>query len=608
MRRLVLAMIVLTAAAPAWAGADGVSSIAWQPWSPAAFDEARRDDRYVLLDLGAVWCHWCHVMERDTYGNPAVAELIRTRFVPVRVDQDARPDLSRRYEDFGWPATVVFAPDGREIVKLRGYVPAPRMIAVLEHVLADPSPIAYPDRVLDAAGDAGGRRSSLSPEIAETLRRRYRSTHDARLGGLAQSHKYLDWNGVEYGIFRSGLGDAAAGRMARQTLDGALALIDPVWGGAYQYSTHGDWKHVHFEKIMQVQAESLRIYALAFRRFGDARYRRAAESIDRYVRTFLRSPDGAYYASQDADLVKGQHAAGYFALGDQARRARGIPAVDRRQYARENGWMIAALAAMHGATGEPRYLDDARTAAQWAIEHRTLSDGGFRHNASDTAGPYLDDTLAMGRAFLALYAATGEREWIARADAAARFIAGRFVDGERPGVPSAPAEAGLVRLRPNVEENVALARFANLLWHHTGNSAHRALAERAMAFLAIEDVATYRTTEPGILLADVELAADPAHVTVVGPKGDTASRALHRAALRLPGTYRRVEWWDPAEGPRPNPDVTYPDVGRPAAFFCADGRCSLPVFTPGELEARAARFARPSEPASARPRRELTSR
>ena len=195
-------------------------------------------------------------MERDTYGNQAVADLIRARYVPVRVDQDARPDLSRRYEDYGWPATVVFSADGQEIVKLRGYVPAARMIAVLEHILSDPSPITYRDSLfdqLDASPEGGS--SALPEPVRSALERRYLATHDARRGGLVQSHKYLDWNTVEYGLLRARQGDATARRMARQTLEGCLNLIDPVWGGAYQYSTHGDWRHIHFEKIMQVQAE-----------------------------------------------------------------------------------------------------------------------------------------------------------------------------------------------------------------------------------------------------------------------------------------------------------------------------------------------------------------
>jgi hypothetical protein len=125
---------------------------------------------------------------------------------------------------------VVFSPDGQEIVKLRGYVPAARMIAVLEHILSDSSPITYRDSLFDPldARPEGGP-SALSEPVRSALERRYLATHDTRRGGLLQSHKYLDWNTVEYGLLRARQGDdATARRMARQTLEGSLNLIDPV--------------------------------------------------------------------------------------------------------------------------------------------------------------------------------------------------------------------------------------------------------------------------------------------------------------------------------------------------------------------------------------------
>src|ERR1700687_448255 len=83
-------------------------AIRWEGWSDGAFERARSQKRLVILDLVAVWCHWCHVMEETTYRDPRVVALLESRFVAVRVDQDARPDLSNRYEDYGWPATIVF--------------------------------------------------------------------------------------------------------------------------------------------------------------------------------------------------------------------------------------------------------------------------------------------------------------------------------------------------------------------------------------------------------------------------------------------------------------------------------------------------------------------
>ena len=80
----------------------------WRPWSGAVFADAKREKRFVLLDLEAVWCHWCHVMDANTYSDAAVIKLLESRYITVKADQDSRPDLSNRYEDYGWPATVVF--------------------------------------------------------------------------------------------------------------------------------------------------------------------------------------------------------------------------------------------------------------------------------------------------------------------------------------------------------------------------------------------------------------------------------------------------------------------------------------------------------------------
>src|SRR5690242_1847759 len=91
--------------------------IVWHEWSPEIFARAKRENKFVILDLEAVWCHWCHVMAGTTYRDSSVVSLLGSRYLAVRVDQDSRPDIANRYEDYGWPATVIFAPDGSELVK-----------------------------------------------------------------------------------------------------------------------------------------------------------------------------------------------------------------------------------------------------------------------------------------------------------------------------------------------------------------------------------------------------------------------------------------------------------------------------------------------------------
>lgn len=373
---------------------------------------------------------------------------------------------------------------------------------------------------------------------------------------------------------------------ARKTLDGELNLLDPAFGGVYQYSTDGDWKHAHFEKIMQTQAENLRIYALGSILYGDKRYLQAARAIAAYLQEFLCSPQGAFYTSQDADLVPGVHSGGYFQLSKEARLKKGSPRVDKHIYARENGWAICALAHLYGATGDGAYLDQALKALTWIEANRSLGGGGFSHDQKDASGPYLGDTLAMGRAYLALYGVTGRRNYLQAAERCADFMEAQFRLKNGPGYGSARDSGGPIKPVPLLDENVMLSRFCNLLYRYSGEPRYRSMSADALRYLAQPEAALKRKIlVAGILLADAEFRTEPTHITVVGPKGDELSQTLFAAANKLPLVYKRIEWWDATEGPMPNKDTELPQLSRPAAFACSDGRCSRPAHSIVELTA-----------------------
>ncbi len=564
----------------AWAEEKAV--IEWQPWSDKIFERAKAEHKLVLLDLGAGWCHWCHVMDEQTYADPQVIALLRKKYIAVRVDQDARPDLASRYEDYGWPATIVFKWDGSELAKRRGYIPPKPMASMLQAFIDDPTPgpSVEAEPVVVAAAE-----SALTAEQRVAMRAAFVGAYDAERGGWGDIHKFLNWDALEFCATEGAAGDAPMEKMARQTFTAGRKLIDPVWGGVYQYSTDGDWDHPHFEKIMPFQTENLRVFALAATLFREPQWLDAAQKIRGYLQTFLTSPDGAFYTSQDADLVPGEHGGDYFALDDAARRARGIPRVDTHLYARENGLAITGLAALYAASGDATCLADARRAAAWVLANRALPGGGFRHDEHDTGGPFLADTLAMARAFLALYTVTAERPWLAHAEEAAAFLDAHF-HAPLGFATTAAAPASALRPKAQVDENIALVRFANLLHHHTGKASHRAMAGHAMRYLAAPAVVERQGFgTSGILLADRELRTEPAHLTVVGPKDDPAAQKLFAAILRGAPPSARIEWFDPREGPLPRGDVEYPPLKVPAAFVCAGGSCSAPLETP-ELLAR----------------------
>ena len=570
------------------------SAIHWQQWNADVFKQAKKENKLILLDLEAVWCHWCHVMDKKTYSQPAVIEQLSKHYISVKVDHDANPGLANQYRDYGWPATIIFDADGNEIVKRAGYIAASNMTRLLTAVVDDPSPeniqssLSMQSTSLTATG-------LLPDALRKELKQRHDSVYDEALGGLKIYQKFLDRDSVEYAMLLAKSGDLIEAERARQTLDAAMQLLDPAWGGFYQYSTHSDWQHAHYEKIMRVQASYLRLYALAYAQFADPKYRDVTDDIRRYLNRFLKSDEGMYYVSQDADLIQGEHSDDYFALSSSERFALGIPKIDKHVYAQENGWIIEALATVYETSRNKTALTEAITAANGILSHHyNPATGGFVHDArlASAAGTdqqktdhpiyHLGDNLSMARAFLQLYRVTADRKWLALATSTSDFIqshfyasTGGYTSNEDKDIPVKPV--------PDIDENISLARFANLLSYYTGQTEYKAMSEHAMRFLSQENIATARLTEPGLLLLDKELASNPLHITVIGAKQAEQAKALFDSALTIPAWYKRVEWWDRKEGDLPNADVAYPELKRSAAFLCTDNRCSLPVYSAKDL-------------------------
>jgi uncharacterized protein YyaL (SSP411 family) len=565
----------------------------WQPWSNTAFTQARQQHKFVLLDLEAVWCHWCHVMDDQTYSDATVIRLLNSKYILVKVDQDSRPDISNRYQDYGWPATVVFAANGSEIVKRQGYIEPRAMASMLQAIITDPSPgpSIEKEAALHPAPDA-----SISPALLARVRVAYDAQYDKANDGWGFIHKYLDEDSVEYAMRLGARGDALYAKRAATTLHDATSLLDPVWGGAYQYSVDQNWVEPHYEKLISIQATFLREYSLAYAQTHNPEDLAAAQSVHRFVHTFLSDgPTGVFFVSQDGDIHDGQDNEPYFKLDDKGRRAQGIPRVDKHVYARENGWVIAALCDLYAASGDKSALAEAQRATTWIVIHRSLPGGGFRHDDADPAGPYLGDTLAMGGAFLSLYQVTGDRNDLSAAANAAQFIQSHFAP-LKPGtgyITSATRPDTALHPQPDRDENAALVRFTSMLAFATGDARFHATAAEAMRFLASPTIATKPLSAP-TLLAHEDFVEAPLHVTILGSKSDPQAIALHDAALRAITSHELIEWRDRADrNPLPT-SVVYPQLAKPALFLCTAQSCSSPTYNPAAVAAKVQRAQMPA--------------
>jgi uncharacterized protein len=481
----------------------------WVAWSDESFALAKRERRFILLDCAAEWCHWCHVMDATTYLDPDIGHTLSNRFVAIRVDIDARPDLAERYGAWGWPATVIFSPDAEELGKFRGYLAPDELKAALAGIVrVNPNAPTYvpvdPPATTDALDWIGAR-----------VTRDLDDWYDPKEGGWGRQQKAPMGANIEFELHRATHGDSRALQRAVFSLEKQRPLIDPVWGGIYQYSAATNWNEPHFEKLMTYQAANLEAAARGFQATGNKAFLTDARKIDSYLEKFFTSTNGTFFATQDADLnahekdkpfVDGHT---YYALDDAGRRKLGFPRIDTHVYARENSLAIAALSTLYEVTHDEAVLERARRAADAILASHVTDDGSVWHDADRKTGPfYLADAAAFGWGLVRLGSASGDSRYNLAAKRIALAAVKNFVDAKSGGyfehtVDENAAGVFAQRQRPFVH-NVTCARFfANL---DPGEAIWRERARRILAAIA-----TPRTLDDqGRMVGEYLLALDDA--------------------------------------------------------------------------------------------------
>ncbi len=299
--------------------------IHWYPWGDQAFTAARQADKPILLDIGAVWCHWCHVMDGESYEDPGLARYLNEHFVCIKVDRDERPDVDARYQHAvqaitrqgGWPLTAFLTPGG-EVFYGGTYFPPdgkygrPGFRTVLgsvldayrsrrEQVLAQAEAIRrLMDEHLDQAAPG-----EPSPALLDEAVGHMAAVFDPVHGGFGSQPKFPHPGAIAFLLQR--WYDHPEDRI-RRIIDGTLlgmargGVHDQLGGGFHRYSVDAEWIVPHFEKMSYDNSELLRVYLDAYALFGTEEYAEAARGIVRWVREVASDPEGGYAASQDADV------------------------------------------------------------------------------------------------------------------------------------------------------------------------------------------------------------------------------------------------------------------------------------------------------------------
>jgi uncharacterized protein len=294
----------------------------WYEWGPEAFDRARREDRPVLLSVGYAACHWCHVMERESFEDAEIARFMNERFVCVKVDREERPDVDAIYMDAvqamsgqgGWPMTAFLTPDGRPFFAGTYFPPEdrhgmPGFSRVLEAVSEAwrdrrEELIQQGRRVIEAIGRTPGSSTDpLTGEVLEEALSGLRNAFDPEWGGFGGAPKFPQPIALEFLLRCHRRGRDGALDMVELTLRRMAAggIRDHVGGGFHRYSVDRTWLVPHFEKMLTDNAQLARLYLHAWQVTGADRYRDVASGTLDFVLREMRHPEGGFFSSQDAD-------------------------------------------------------------------------------------------------------------------------------------------------------------------------------------------------------------------------------------------------------------------------------------------------------------------
>jgi uncharacterized protein len=298
----------------------------WYAWGEEAFAKARRENKPILLSIGYSTCHWCHVMERESFEDPKLAEFLNAHFVSIKVDREERPDVDKIYmtavqamgEGGGWPLNVFLTPDLKPFYGGTYFPPEPKygrpsFLQLLQHVAnlwetrgdeVIQSAAQMHTQLASMTAAESARDVLLAPPILKKAAKTFKAEYDSRHGGFGRAPKFPRPTQPSflllYGMKHR---DSDAAKMMLHTCDKMAAggMYDQLGGGFARYSVDAEWLVPHFEKMLYDNAQLVHLYLDAYLASGEERFAAVARDILRYVLRDMTHPEGGFYSAEDAD-------------------------------------------------------------------------------------------------------------------------------------------------------------------------------------------------------------------------------------------------------------------------------------------------------------------
>jgi uncharacterized protein YyaL (SSP411 family) len=551
--------------------AEPLEEIDWQNFNQIAFDRAEETNKLVLLEVGANWCHWCHVMDDSTYSDAAVQSYLDANFILCREDQDARPDLYAAYKPWGWPAIIVMDKNGEELMRLKGFQEKNKFLADLKNIRQNPTPL--PDRNTAQTDQLAINEAVLFNQFISNI--------DLEKGGYNWKTKSLESQGILHGLKFYNSNDTLK-NWTDLTVKNSYQLVDPVWGGAYQYSAKKSWNNGHFEKILRVQADYINAYCTYAAKTNTTEPVDKALSILSYCDRFLGNESPLYWNSQNADLISGVHSGEYYNLNEEERLAAGTPSVDQSIYLKENAAMVIALSNLWAVTGNKSHLEKGVTMLNYILENFGTSTGVYTREMGQTNIYAFEDNRKLLDALIRYYQITQKVFYLEKATDLAYQIISQFDSPN--GIQSA---AGELVIPPTIvpRNNINAVTTFNLLGHITELDTFKTFAQTTYNRLNKKQLARSQTTLPLSFKAGLELKEAPFHAVFISDKKQDKLKTDYLASLLLnPASYFVFEELIIGKMNAEDQDF-YGGFDAGTLFMCTASFCSAPIYNKADLDA-----------------------
>ena len=635
----------------------------WYPWGEEAFEKARVENKLVIVSIGYSACHWCHVMEHESFEDDSASAVMNDRYVCIKVDREERPDVDQIYMNAvqimtgrgGWPLNCIVLPDERPIWG-GTYFRKDKWIDQLNQI-ADFYE-AQPEKAIEYAVKLtqGIKQSELvalntaepnfTKDMLQGVYDSWEKHFDTIEGGPDRSPKFPIPNNYQFLLRYAHLsGNSAALSQVKLTLDKVAygGIYDHLGGGITRYSTDKLWKVPHFEKMLYDNGQVISLYSEAYQKFKDEDYKNLVYGTLEFVERELMSKEGAFYSALDADsdgeegkfyvwkkeelqrlLGEGYdlfsdyynvNSKGYWehdnyillrdqddktlakkhalSVGDlkakmadsesilmKERDTRIRPGLDDKTLTSWNGLMLKGYVDAYLTFGEQHFLDIALENANFIVNKQLRKDGGLNHSYKEgrsTINGYLEDYAFVIDAFLKLYEATFDVQWLQHANALTAYSIEHFYDSNSGMFFfTSDEDPALIARKMEVNDNVipasnsAMANNLFVLSHHYGNSEYQEMSVK-MLNNVIDQADSYPAGYSHWLNLLLNQVYPFYEVAVVGKNATDKSLELHQTYIPNKMLCGSVK-----ESKLPLLENRY-SKGQTRIFVCENKVCQMPT-------------------------------